>query len=84
MFVYVHEQTHASIYNDFGCEDISFGINGDAIYTQADCSTLSQRKMLSLHESQQMVEAVGYQLGIALAGLFGAGILIVAGKRGDG
>lgn len=68
LFVSGHELTHGSVFEAYGCSDIGYGVlsDGAVAFAEADCSGLSGRELLSLRESQMMVEAVGYQVVFVL------------------
>lgn len=62
--IIVHELTHVFFIHHYGCE-ATFGVDWHRIYIEpsGDCmSTLSETERDRLHDSQHMVEAIGYQL----------------------
>lgn len=63
LFVFVHEKTHESVYQDYNCTDIQVNLvdfNTSALAsTQARCPAETMQEM---DVNQQNVEATGYQI----------------------
>jgi len=84
-FVYIHETTHAVIFEEYGCSH-KFGLTLSGAYTEGTCVGLSPEKSLSLDEAQANVEAVGYHaMGptLFLAGIFFILFDWYSGRRDD-
>lgn len=71
-FMYIHENTHAVIFQEYGCT-YRFGFTWEGAYTEGRCPLISAERSVSLDEAQANVEAIGYQLllpTLLLAGIF--------------
>lgn len=68
--VALHEYTHGYLYQEAGCQQVEYGlipdtdnkfVNSPFAVTTAHCSHLEKDKLEDLRQTQNMVEAVGYQ-----------------------
>lgn len=55
----IHELTHKQIFQEYGCQNITIGINLAGMYTDAECTKTTD---ITVTLAQANVESLGYQL----------------------
>lgn len=69
IYVIMHEYTHGVIYENYGCENITYGIRWPGVaYSTADCTYEERQNSLLAHNIN---EIVGYNIGLMLIVIIG-------------
>jgi hypothetical protein len=79
--VFIHETIHGQIYNYYGCENVTYGVEADSLfssgfYTSADCGNIDYRFTYDIITLAHSInEIVAYQVTPYLVLIFFAILL---------